>query len=101
MIHYNQDWTRSVEGHPAEVVHGPLNLITMLNYWTDVHGRARGGGSGPGPREISYRALSPLYAGETYTVRTGEVRDHEGGKAWEILVEKPGVVCMRGEVLSD
>ena len=33
MIHYNESWTRNVEGHPGLVVHGPLNLINMLDYW--------------------------------------------------------------------
>ncbi|KAK8076107.1 hypothetical protein PG994_003379 [Apiospora phragmitis] len=35
-IHYDGSWTRSVENHPSCVVHGPLNLISMLDYWRDV-----------------------------------------------------------------
>ncbi|KAF5530936.1 mesaconyl-C4 hydratase [Fusarium mexicanum] len=92
MIHYNQDWTRNVEGHPAEVVHGPLNLINLLDYWRDIHGN---GGS---PRGITYRALSPLYAGQTYNIRTSAIQDAERGKTWEVLVEKDGTVCMKSEI---
>ncbi|CVK97841.1 mesaconyl-C4 CoA hydratase [Fusarium proliferatum] len=92
MIHYNQDWTRNVEGHPAEVVHGPLNLINLLDYWRDIHGN---GGS---PREITYRAMSPLYAGQTYNIRTSAKKEAEGEKAWEVLVEKDGTVCMKSEI---
>ncbi|RSM12423.1 hypothetical protein CEP52_002475 [Fusarium oligoseptatum] len=92
MIHYNEDWTRNVEDHPGLVVHGPLNLINLLNYWRDIHG------NGEGPRDIKYRALSPLYAGETYNIRTDGVRDVEGGKVWDVLVEKNGTVCMKSEI---
>lgn len=94
MIHYNEDWTRRVENHPGLVVHGPLNLISLLQYWQDVHG------AGKGPREISYRALAPLYAGETYHVRTGEVKDTDSGKVYEVLAERDGTVCMKSEVWS-
>lgn len=92
MIHFNQDWTRNVEDHPGLVVHGPLNLINLLDYWRDLHG------NGKGPRSITYRALSPLYAGETYNIRTDGVRDAEAGKVWDVLVEKNGTVCMRSEI---
>ncbi|KAJ4328360.1 hypothetical protein N0V84_001231 [Fusarium piperis] len=92
MIHYNEDWTRNVEDHPGLVVHGPLNLINLLNYWRDIHG------NGDGPRDITYRALSPLYAGETYNIRTNGARDVEGGRVWDVLVEKNGVVCMKSEI---
>ena len=94
MIHYNQDWTRTVENHPGLVVHGPLNLINLLNYWKDVHGQ------GEGPRQISYRAMAPIYAGETYQIATGEVRESGNEKYWEVLAEKGGVRCMRGEILA-
>ncbi|KAM6505115.1 hypothetical protein FSOLCH5_015035 [Fusarium solani] len=92
MIHYNEDWTRNVEDHAGLVVHGPLNLINLLNYWRDIHG------NGEGPRDIKYRAMSPLYAGETYNIRTDGVRDAEGGKVWDVLVEKNGTVCMKSEI---
>ncbi|CAM1508935.1 Fc.00g026740.m01.CDS01 [Cosmosporella sp. VM-42] len=92
MIHYNEDWARNIESHPGLVVHGPLNLISILNYWKDVHGR------GEGPKEIAYRAMSPLYAGETYHIKTGEVKGTESGKIWEVSAEKNGVVCMKGVI---
>ncbi|CEI70254.1 hypothetical protein FVEN_g1220 [Fusarium venenatum] len=94
MIHYNRDWTRNVEGHPGEVVHGPLNLINLLNYWRDIHG------NGEGPRGISYRALSPLYAGQTYNIRTKTIQDTEDGKAWNVLVERDGTTCMKSEITA-
>ncbi|KAK6450940.1 succinyl-CoA synthetase beta subunit [Trichoderma asperellum] len=66
-IHYNEDWTRTAEGHPGIVVHGPLNVINLLDYWRDIHGE------GAGPDEIIYRAISPVYGGEEYQIRTSGV----------------------------
>lgn len=94
-IHYNQDWTREVEGHPGEVVHGPLNLINMLDYWRDQYG-----GQDGMPREISYRAMSPIYAGESYAVRTDSSREADDGRLHEIVVDKKGVICMKGQILG-
>ncbi|KAF7552540.1 hypothetical protein G7Z17_g4273 [Cylindrodendrum hubeiense] len=94
MIHYNEDWTRNVESHAGLVVHGPLNLINLLNYWKNVHG------NGQGPSSITYRAMAPLYAGQTYQIRTADVRDTDNGKVWDVLVERDGVVCMKSEILG-
>lgn len=98
MIHYNESWTRNVEAHPAVVVHGPLNLIGMLDYWRDVH--AAGGKE---PSEITYRALSPLYAGDEYVVRTestsGEGKgEGEAGRTWELAVVRGDKKCMQGTI---
>lgn len=94
MIHYNQAWTQNVEGHRGEVVHGPLNLINLLDYWRDIHG------NGNTPRDITYRALSPLYAGQAYNIRTEAVKDIGNGKTWDILVERDGKTCMKSEITS-
>ena len=93
-IHYNEDWAQMMEGHPGVVVHGPLNLINILDYWRDVHGKGRDIG------EVSYRAMAPLYAGEEYHIRTGEVEKTGHQKAYQILVEKGGVVCMKADILE-
>lgn len=97
MIHYNEGWATGVERHPGLVVHGPLNLICMLDYFRDVvHGSEPVLG-------ISYRALSPLYAGDEYSVRTAAPAGArgEGGRAWEVVVAKGARVCMKGTVLTD
>jgi hydroxyacyl-ACP dehydratase HTD2-like protein with hotdog domain len=94
MIHYNQDWAQNVEGHPGVVVHGPLNLINILDYWRDTHG------NGQNPRDIVYRALSPLYAGQTYNIRTSATRDTDDRKAYDVSVEKGGTVCMKSEITA-
>lgn len=96
MIHYNDPWTRAVENHAGLVVHGPLNLINLLNYWKDVHGE-QGSGS---PRQISYRALAPIYAGETYQISTRDVRESGNERLWEVAAAKDGARCMKAEILA-
>lgn len=91
MIHYNESWTRDVENHPGVVVHGPLNLINMLDYWRDVH-RVEGSVL----EEISYRATAPIYAGEEYTMSSSKMNTDYG--MFEVLVKKGDQVCMTGHI---
>ena len=60
-IHYSRPWCREVEGHRDIVVHGPLNLINMLDFWRDEQSDDL-----VVPKSISYRATAPFYAGEKY-----------------------------------
>ncbi|KAK2682028.1 hypothetical protein RAB80_003821 [Fusarium oxysporum f. sp. vasinfectum] len=95
-IHYNEDWTRNMEGHPGLVVHGPLNLINILNFWQDFHGK------GKFPSTINYRALSPLYAGQTYQIQGTklEAGGHTGKNKWEMVVQRDGILCMKGAIVG-
>lgn len=93
-IHYDGSWTRSVEDHPGCVVHGPLNLINMLDYWRDVCG-----GQGV-PSQIRYRAAQPLYAGDTYQISAKKMVGPVDGKSLAILVQKDNVLCMEGTVFA-
>ena len=61
-IHYSQPWCRDVEEHRDIVVHGPLNLINMLDFWRDT----RNQGDYEIPRSIRYRATAPFYGDEKY-----------------------------------
>lgn len=61
-IHYSQTWCRQIEGHRDIVVHGPLNLINMLDFWRDT----RNGGDCEVPKSIRYRATAPFYCDEPY-----------------------------------
>jgi hydroxyacyl-ACP dehydratase HTD2-like protein with hotdog domain len=91
-IHYNKEWCREVEGHRDLVVHGPLNLINMVNFWRDV----RGGSALP--RKITYRATNPLYAGEKYRV----VMNEETDTVAEVkIVDSYGKVAMVGQIESN
>ncbi|KAH9208725.1 hypothetical protein DL95DRAFT_395043 [Leptodontidium sp. 2 PMI_412] len=90
-IHYSKEWCREVEGHRGLVVHGPLNLINMLNFWRDLQG------GDATPKKITYRATNPLYAGEPYRIIMGE----EVQKITEVkIVDSYGQVSMQGTIES-
>ncbi|KAI5298554.1 hypothetical protein KEM56_003955 [Ascosphaera pollenicola] len=67
-VHYSHPWATAVEGHRGVVVHGPLNVINILDFWRDVTCRttSRKDSAQLVPRRFEYRATSPLYAGEEY-----------------------------------
>lgn len=121
-IHYDGGWTRRIEGHRAPVVHGPLNLIGMLDYWRD---RCKDGG-GPvdqPPSRISYRTWAPLYAGDEYSIqalgdwassqnakekiqtareitRAEEEAAGAAAKRWDVAVQRGDTRCMTGNVYA-
>ncbi|TVY46273.1 Mesaconyl-C(4)-CoA hydratase, partial [Lachnellula occidentalis] len=90
-IHYNREWCRQVEGHRDLVVHGPLNLINMVNFWRDI----RGGNASP--KKITYRATNPLYAGERYRIVMGDEKDKITAAR---IVDCYGKVGMVGQIES-
>jgi hydroxyacyl-ACP dehydratase HTD2-like protein with hotdog domain len=90
-IHYNREWCREVEGHRDLVVHGPLNLINMANLWRDVQGQD------VVPKKVTYRATSPLYAGEKYRV----IMEEEQTKMSNMrIVDSYGKISMVGQIES-
>lgn len=93
-IHYNEDWTRTAEGHPGIVVHGPLNVINLLDYWRDIHGE------GAGPDEIIYRAMSPVYGGEEYRIRTVDINATNSSRVFDVVAEKDGNVIMKASIIK-
>lgn len=71
------------------MVHGPLNLINMIDLWRDVNG------GDVLPKKVTYRATSPMYAGERYRI----VMDEEKGKLTDVrIVDSYGQVGMVGQV---
>ena len=96
-IHYSKEWCREVEGHRHCVVHGPLNLINMLDFWRDIKGE------GEVPRGISYRAMAPLYVGEGYRLcmERSKEEDEDGDQKWEAEIwDSFGNVGMRGTIVE-
>ncbi|KAJ5577393.1 uncharacterized protein N7459_006357 [Penicillium hispanicum] len=93
-IHYSTPWARDVEGHKDIVVHGPLNLISILDLWRDIKGPGADDPTALIPERISYRATSPLYAGDEYRI---DLYEEAGISTVQIL--GPGdVVAMKAEV---
>ncbi|KAI6750491.1 hypothetical protein HG530_014772 [Fusarium avenaceum] len=89
-IHYDAAWSQGVENHPGLVVHGPLNLINLLDYWRDVHGV-----SGAEPSDIRYRLLSPIYSGEPYKIKT--LPREQPGKV-DVSIVKNDTVCVKAQI---
>ncbi|KAJ5682094.1 uncharacterized protein N7477_002034 [Penicillium maclennaniae] len=93
-IHYSLPWARDVEGHRDIVVHGPLNLISVLDLWRDIRSRTSADPTTIIPQRISYRATSPLYAGEEYQIVL-----QEDGDVAKVEIVAPGeVVAMKAEI---
>jgi hydroxyacyl-ACP dehydratase HTD2-like protein with hotdog domain len=76
------------------VVHGPLNVINLLDYWGDVHGE------GTGPDEISYRAMSPVYGGEKYQIRTLDIKETSSSRVYEVVAERDGAIIMKASIIK-
>ncbi|KAL1957583.1 hypothetical protein VTO42DRAFT_5694 [Malbranchea cinnamomea] len=96
-IHYSLPWAQEVEGHRGLVVHGPINLISILNLWRDVKGAKEGDPEMVVPESISYRATSPLYAEEEYKI----VLEEDGGTSKVNIYNSCGEVSMKAEISGE
>jgi 3-methylfumaryl-CoA hydratase len=56
-IHYDHDWTRTMEGHPDVVFHGPLSAVALIEMSRRALEPARKLDT------FSYRATRPMYTG--------------------------------------
>lgn len=67
----------------------------MIDYWRDIHTDQE-----VWPSQVNYRAVAPIYAGESYEIkRDGDAGSWEDGKT-RILVNKAGGICMKGDILG-
>ena len=73
-IHYDLDYCRNVEGYPGLVVHGPLQVILLLDL-------ARRHASRP-VRRLEYRAHHPLYHFEPFTLNGNASSDGSQAELW-------------------
>lgn len=100
-IHFSPEWCRQVEGHRNCVVHGPLNLINILDFWRDT---AQGGDAEAVPKSITYRAMSPLYMNESYRILLdkGAVDGHTNTSGdWEAGIwDSYGKQSMKGTIYT-
>lgn len=98
-IHYSVHWAQEIEGHRDIVVHGPLNLISILDLWRDTQASSASAGGDIGkvmPERITYRATSPLYVEDEYRIVL-----EEGGSqgVGEVRILALGdVVAMKAEI---
>ena len=89
-IHYDYRYATSEEGYPGLVVHGPLLALLLL----DACGRQ----GDPPPSQFSYRAQSPLFAGETFRLEGGRMPPRGGAGEAEAWVAGSRGVAMRATV---
>ncbi|KAM3511597.1 hypothetical protein MY11210_004751 [Beauveria gryllotalpidicola] len=84
-IHLDPEYARSVDGHRAPLVHGPLTLALMLRVLT--------GFSGQLVSRFIYRNHAPLYVNEPLTVKVRPVLSRtdpsDGEVKWDAWVEGP------------
>ena len=69
-IHYDADYARNVEGYPDIVFHAPLTATHLCNLAQTL-------AKGKPLKQFSYRATSPLFANETFTVNGKHTGDNE------------------------
>ncbi|KKZ63905.1 mesaconyl-C4 CoA hydratase [[Emmonsia] crescens] len=109
-IHYSLPWAQNVEGHPGLVVHGPLNLISILDLWRDVQAAQKKQQGSKGevkgaeeevivPESIVYRATSPLYAEEEYKIILEKEAGGVGGGKVNIYGPR-GAVAMKADITA-
>lgn len=74
-----------------------MNLISILDLWRDIRGKTHATEEAPllAPQRISYRATSPLYAGDEYHV---VLEDGEKGVSHVQIVGPGDVVAMKAEI---
>ena len=85
-IHYDQPYVTGVEVYPGLVVHGPIQATLCFNIAAELLGTV--------PRRFHYRNLSPLTAGDAFTVAGAK---HADGTVASWTESADGRTCMEGE----
>ena len=74
-VHFDQEYTREVEGHADLLVHGPLQAVHLVQWLLAVLG------AGATLRSVSYRHLGVLHVGVTALLGGRVVDVHPDGTA--------------------
>ena len=72
-IHYDHPYATETEGYPDLVVHGPLIALLLLDAGSRWLDRS--------PHSFSYRAISPLFSGEEFTI-SGRTTAKDEAEVW-------------------
>ena len=67
-IHYDRDYCQREEGYPGLLVHGPLQATFLLRLASRMN-------EGHLPTRFTFRGISPLFDGDSFSVNAGEVDD--------------------------
>jgi hydroxyacyl-ACP dehydratase HTD2-like protein with hotdog domain len=85
-IHLSSSWCRLREGHPDLVVHGPLNLVRLLDFWREQ----RSVDESLRLKSIDYRASAPVYVGQDCSANMESAESENiwiAGQAGEIAMQ--------------
>lgn len=85
-IHYDRDYSRSVEGHAGLVVHGPLIATLLMDMAQRIAKDAA-------PRGFDFRAASPLFDGTPFTLHA----NREGNTIKLVAATPDGRLAMKAE----
>jgi 3-methylfumaryl-CoA hydratase len=88
-IHYDEPYTRGIEGYPALLVHGPLTAILLLDLLARNTPEVR-------LARFDYRAVRPLFCGRPLAV-CGAPRPDGGILLW--AEDDEGALAMRAEAI--
>jgi 3-methylfumaryl-CoA hydratase len=72
-VHFDQAYTREVEGHADLLVHGPLQAVHMVQWLLQVLG------DGAVVRSVAYRHVGVLHVGATAVIGGRIVEIHADG----------------------
>ncbi|TNE57857.1 MAG: acyl-CoA dehydrogenase [Alphaproteobacteria bacterium] len=86
-IHHDLAYVRDIEGYPGLVVHGPLMATQLAGFAARVLGGAL--------RSFSFRAVQPLFAGETYELKGCAAAS--GGRFWIESAEGHEIMTAQAE----
>jgi 3-methylfumaryl-CoA hydratase len=85
-IHYDQPYVTGTEGYPGLIVHGPLLGMVQMEL-------ARRSNPDRTPRSFEFRALAPVFAGASFSVRAR--READGGTTtW--IADRNGGLAQQG-----
>lgn len=79
-IHYDRDYTTSVEGYPALLVHGPLTATLLLNLLRQKL-------PGAELRQINIRAMAPLFDNAPFSIYGIPAEDGKSAKLWATTLD--------------
>lgn len=87
-IHYDQPYVTGEEGYPGLIVHGPLMGMLQIEL-------ARRSNPNRIPRSFEFRALSPVFAGSTFSVQGRQEAD---GSVATWIANAGGGLAQQGRV---
>jgi hydroxyacyl-ACP dehydratase HTD2-like protein with hotdog domain len=94
-IHYDREWAQQVEGHRNIVVHGPLNMVSILDFWRHAQSKKEMAF----PKKLDYRATSAIYVDEPYRILIDA--DTASKKVTDVqVISDDGTICMTAQITN-